>query len=664
MPTITYFSSITNATYHNLCTTQQLPPGTKHLLGLGHKFIPLRTHPAPQIQQSLDEFERNVRLKYFFAGDDTNDTFNKNMKKIYVKSTWTPDHGQPELENRLTNFRHNLMIHAHNNPQRLTPSRNLSRVQYKTLLELKNNKNIIILLADKNLGPVVMDRNTYIQRVLTDHLSDETTYLQLQPTAAEYHLSEIKDQLKSLLSSQSTTAQSSLSTEELTYFDRVFSTHSHRIPTFYGLIKIHKTPYKIRPVVSCCGSLLATVSTWLDFHLQSLRPFLPAFIKDSAEFQQQLQLTPIPSKTNLFTCDAISMYTNIDVSHSIEIISKWFVEFENELPPNFPCNLLLPALEIVMRNNVFSFGNTTWLQQTGTAMGTPCACMLASIYFAYHERTYLLPKYSNNIIFYRRFIDDVFCLWKPDYSLPFSDKIQFEHFQTDVNNFGQLRWEFSPLSMTTTFLDLTVTLLPNPHPTQDNFFYPHFKTFQKPNNLYLYLPPHSGHPPGTIRSLVFGLLKKYWAQNTDPDDFRKITTSLFERLQRRGHNPTKLRTIFTQAAAKLERQRPHPLSPLHPPNPSSNPTNTIFLKWRYHPNDISRSTLRNIYHQNCENSTPNAPNGFKRLETHRNSTMTIDKLTIAYTRDRNLRDLLIPSRLRTSDAHDVNSILANNKGDH
>jgi hypothetical protein len=36
---------------------------------------------------------------------------------------------------------------------------------------------------------------------------------------------------------------------------------------------------------------------------------------------------------------------------------------------------IICALEIVMRNNLFKFGDTYWLQITGTAMGTPPACM-------------------------------------------------------------------------------------------------------------------------------------------------------------------------------------------------------------------------------------------------------------------------------------------------
>ena len=91
------------------------------------------------------------------------------------------------------------------------------------------------------------------------------------------------------------------------YFERSLK-ETHRILTFYGLVKIHKTPWTLRPVVSCCGSLLATVSTWIDFHLQKIRHNLPVFIKDSAEFQTQLNKIKIPK-----THQNIYMRRNFDV---------------------------------------------------------------------------------------------------------------------------------------------------------------------------------------------------------------------------------------------------------------------------------------------------------------------------------------------------------------
>eukprot|EP00957_Ditylum_brightwellii_P024717 1867542-Ditylum_brightwellii.AAC.1 len=147
---------------------------------------------------------------------------------------------------------------------------------------------------------------------------------------------------------------------------------------FYILAKVHKSPWKTCPVVSCTGSLLAAVSTWLDFHLQKLRKFLPSFIKDSANLQADLEkLGILPDSAKMFTTDATAMYTNIDLDHLLEAMDAWLKEHKDELPKGFPTKLIMEALELVMKSNVFSFSNTWWKQLIGTAMGTLCAYSLS-----------------------------------------------------------------------------------------------------------------------------------------------------------------------------------------------------------------------------------------------------------------------------------------------
>ena len=50
---------------------------------------------------------------------------------------------------------------------------NLLPIQLCALQETRNNHDIIVLGCNKNLGPAVIERSTYIQRVL-EHLQDET----------------------------------------------------------------------------------------------------------------------------------------------------------------------------------------------------------------------------------------------------------------------------------------------------------------------------------------------------------------------------------------------------------------------------------------------------------------------------------------------------------
>ena len=507
-----YFNPITNLTFHNLCKKHAPPTGTKQLLGLGHKFIPQRPLPTQNLHSTFSEFARNVRLKYTFSDDNQNsNTFTKNDRKIYIKSTWSPEHGNNELENRLNKFHTHLQYLTSRNLQSINKSTNLTRPQTETLSKLKADPHTITLLTDKNLGPVVMDRQEYINRVFSDHLLDNNTYQRLSKQEADQKLDEILEYLLYTFENPSSTVQNSLSEQDMKYFSRALHKPKYRTPTFYGLIKIHKTPWKIRPVVSCCGSLLARLSTWVDFHLQRLKKFIPSYIQDSEDLQQQLSSLQIPRNTRIFTCDAVSMYTNIDVDHSISIIKMWFQTFQHELPPNFPSGFLVTAITIIMKNNIFTFGDTHWLQRMGTAMGTPCACMLATIYFSFHERTKILPKYSTNILFYRRYIDDVICLWTNPTDNTLHSNHTYECLKNDMNEFGNLRWEFEPLTLATTFLDLNIKIT---HPSASEIPYQihqsiSFSTYQKEHNLYLYLPPYSAHPPGITRSLINGLIRKY-----------------------------------------------------------------------------------------------------------------------------------------------------------
>ena len=178
--------------------------------------------------------------------------------------------------------------------------------------------------------------------------------------------------------------------------------------------KVHKNPWKMRPIVCCCGTLLNYLSRWLDYWFQKLRPLIPSYIKDSSQLLSRLrdlqQNGPLPPNIWVFTADAKSMYTNIDTAHALEMIGAWLDNLLNEglLPSGFPLAAVKEAMALVMQNNIFEYGDLYFLQLLGTAMGTSAACMWATIYFSVHENSTLLPKYSNNLLLYCRFIDDIF----------------------------------------------------------------------------------------------------------------------------------------------------------------------------------------------------------------------------------------------------------------
>ena len=146
------------------------------------------------------------------------------------------------------------------------------------------------------------------------------------------------------------------------------------------------------------------------------------------------------------------MYTNIATEDGIKTIQQYIREFGKELDNNLLSELICSLLDIVMTTNIFKFGDIWWKQTNGTAMGTSCACIYSSLYFGYYERKLLLPKYKNNILFYKRMIDNILIVWIP--TSP--NNREWNKFQHDLNTCSSLSWETEKLTTKTHFLDLNI----------------------------------------------------------------------------------------------------------------------------------------------------------------------------------------------------------------
>ena len=207
--------------------------------------------------------------------------------------------------------------------------------------------------------------------------------------------------------------------------------------------------------------------------MKSLRKLVPTDLRDSYQVLKELKdLGNLPPHARLFTADAVSMYTNINTMHGVEVFSSWFHEFSDEIPTNFPVKFFLKVLELVMSGNIFQFDDLYFRQEDGTAMGTSCAMLYACIYYGFHERVTILPQFGSAILFLKRFIDDMLGIW-------IGTNEQFEEFKRSLF-FGKLEWEVSLLSKSIMFLDLEVSIENGKIVTC---------TYEKPLNKYLYIPP-------------------------------------------------------------------------------------------------------------------------------------------------------------------------------
>ena len=119
---------------------------------------------------------------------------------------------------------------------------------------------------------------------------------------------------------------------------------------------------------------------------------MSTYIKDSAQLLHNLKkIKQLPKNSWLFTADAESMYANIDTNHAREVISQWLDSLS--LPKGFPLAAVKVAMELVMRKNIFVWGDCYFLWLLSTAMGTSDACMWAAIYFVVHEMGSIIQKF-------------------------------------------------------------------------------------------------------------------------------------------------------------------------------------------------------------------------------------------------------------------------------
>ena len=152
---------------------------------------------------------------------------------------------------------------------------------------------------------------------------------------------------------------------------------------FCTLPKVHKTPFKLQLVESGVNSTLQPLSAWVDHQLQKVLHLCPACLKDSWHFLHILNThTPLPPNAVMLTVDAEAMCANMPTEHALEAIGLWMEKHSAELPQDCPVKSILKGLEIVMTENVFSYGNSYYKQKNGTAMGTSCACAHAMMCYS------------------------------------------------------------------------------------------------------------------------------------------------------------------------------------------------------------------------------------------------------------------------------------------
>ncbi|XP_071450003.1 uncharacterized protein [Hetaerina americana] len=227
------------------------------------------------------------------------------------------------------------------------PKMNITGAERRALSDLRGNENILILPADKGNSTVLMKRGDYEMKI--SRMREDSTYRKLRsdPTA------------KAERDTRALIKNSTIPREHQT---RLFPSAA-KPPRLYGLPKVHKEGVPLRPIVSQIDGPTYRLSKYLA---QSLQPYVgqtSSFVRDSTHFIEILKKITISPNDILVSFDVASLFTNVPIQESVDIIKELT---KSGIPEDHP-----QLIEYCLRNSYFLWSGSFFEQREGAAMGSP-----------------------------------------------------------------------------------------------------------------------------------------------------------------------------------------------------------------------------------------------------------------------------------------------------
>lgn len=497
---------------HNLSKTT-LSQQELDSLALGTKFIPTPKIDPDIIIEAQQNFTRTLRWRWIF--DDS-----ENEMPLY----WIPSDKNPKSINNTSIEKAIAEIKSKITLQTKNTQYNMTQKQRQNLDKLLERNDIMVITADKNLGYTIVGIDWYKERCL-EHLESKS-YKEL---TQEFNrndegiskINEIYTTLTELINEN----KHLLEKEEIQWIKQ---TKPWKPMNFYILAKVHKSPIKGRPIVPSMTWITHNLSIWISDQLNPLLPQIEWILKDTNELLRTIHKINTSKKyinklstLELYSADVEALYPNIDTKLGLELMHNFLTEIEWETEPKI--NFLIQAMNFVLTQGFIHFQNRIFQQEDGAAMGSPMIPPYANIYMYMLERNTVIKYMKNDlIILYKRFIDDILIITRNTHShlLP--------SFKNELNNtHSKIHLTWTEKNIKCNFLDITIEI------TDKNLI--HTNVFQKPLNMYSYLPFHSYHTESHKKGFIKGEAIRYSRICSKKRDFDYIIKLFTIRLQRRGY---------------------------------------------------------------------------------------------------------------------------------
>ena len=353
---------------------------------------------------ALSSLIRNVRVKKYFATNCTtidldnsvenllHTKVNKSLLLRQLQSRFEPSKTRSPIEHYLQTVSKRITQIAlvkHNDNQK-----SLWAAYYYVARSLRAREDIIIKPSDKNLGLTVMNKQWYVTTALSNKfLCDTNTYI---PCKQLPNIADITEELTCLCLTQTHLSKSK--TDKLLKdflvnkeFDRV------KLCQMYFMPKLHKNQVGLRPVCASIGWITYWTSVYIHLSLFLFLKRNPSYITNSAQVIAMLDNIKPPLHFQFIEADIDNLYPLIDIDDGLNALYS-FLKQRTSLDKDH-IKFLVSLVRWVLKTNYVTFGDHTILQNSGTAMGTPCAVVFACIYVHVLEQEALDIFASTRLIF-------------------------------------------------------------------------------------------------------------------------------------------------------------------------------------------------------------------------------------------------------------------------
>lgn len=362
--------------------------------------------------------------------------------------------------------------------RRLNSRHKPNNKEIETLKNIKDKiktNNIIVVKADKNAGMVFLDRHKYIEKTDKFFTDNNITKINRNP------FNSYKEKIKTCIKIHKDTITELLIPENKNNYNFKLSPMNPTTPKLYGQIKLHKNGHPIRPVVSFTNSPASIISKLISQKLPTLLNYNSTYsINNSAILTEELMKLKICEDHIMVSFDVSNLYTNVPIKETLKLVEDYMNK--TDLSEKHKTGLI-NILDVCLQQNFFQFNGEVFKMEQGLPMGSQLSPLLSNIFMDDIENKIFnnLNINRNKIIFWKRYVDDVLCIWK-------GTPIEIKQFLEQINNIHKnIKFTMEmEIDNSINFLDLKIYKNLNNNNLE-------FGIYHKPTQTDITIPKFSNH---------------------------------------------------------------------------------------------------------------------------------------------------------------------------